>query len=46
MAVSIGFLSSGVSLTEKAGVRRLCFGTVGLPIFLLIKYFAYNVNNC
>ncbi|MGD0253224.1 MAG: hypothetical protein ABSC01_11065, partial [Verrucomicrobiota bacterium] len=37
IAASIGFFSSCVRRTEYAGVRRLCFGTDGLPAFLVIK---------
>jgi hypothetical protein len=37
MAASIGFFSSGVSLTEYAGVRCFCFGMGGLPAFFGIK---------
>lgn len=37
IAASIGFFSSGVSRTEKAGVRWRFFGTDGRPAFFLIK---------
>jgi hypothetical protein len=44
-ALIIRFSSGETRVTMKMP-RLLAFGTFGLPIFLLIKYFVYNRNNC
>jgi hypothetical protein len=46
IAPLITWLSSGETRVTMKTPRFLAFGTFGLPIFLLIKYFAYNQNNC
>jgi hypothetical protein len=39
------WLSSGETRVTINTPRFLAFGTFGLPIFVFIKYFAYNQNN-
>jgi hypothetical protein len=46
IASLIALFSSGESLACIRIPRNLAFGTFGLPIFLLIKNFAYYENNC
>ena len=46
IAARISLASSGDSLACIKISRSFAFGTFGLPIFLLIKYFAYYENNC
>ena len=45
-ASAMVLFSSGDSLAWMRIARFLDFETFGLPIFLLIKYFAYDKNNC
>src|SRR5271156_1610427 len=45
IAPLITWLSSGETRVTMKMPRFLAFGTFGLPIFLLIKYFVYNQNN-
>jgi hypothetical protein len=42
----ISLFSSGESLACIRIPRNLAFGTFGLPIFVFIKYFAYDENRC